>query len=250
MGDPAASSSSRSSKRSVQWDESNLEFLEQTRTPKQKINEPKTPFHQLSLDPEEAGALSPAYLPSEDDAEPAAAGGGGPQANQAAALSAALREVASSSGSRRALGGGRQPSSSLLRTGSTGWTSSEGEEGGGYEGGELDQDEMQGLQGAVPPPGGGFRQSSDFKEHRRKHYDEYRKLRQLGKKIPTPPEELADCEARGVAADGGGRMSNGSAAPGAGGGGVRQPAGGPSGDSADVALENGRHDGEMQAGAQ
>eukprot|EP00897_Mesotaenium_endlicherianum_P006251 jgi/Mesen1/5654/ME000286S04865 len=163
----AEGSSSRKGRqrRRVQWNEENLDYLEQTKTPKQKINEPKTPFHQLSLDPEEAGELTPTHLPDESDFDVAQAKG---DAAHAEAIATALSDYAAA-GSPQHSGGPE-----IARTTSNGWTSSEDEIGN-----DVDLEDFEKFVGQRP----GFKQSLSFKEHRRRHYDEYRKLKQLGPKI-------------------------------------------------------------------
>ncbi|CAM6117024.1 unnamed protein product [Calypogeia fissa] len=125
----------------VVWDEENLDFLEANKTPKQKINEPKTPYHAPEA---EDGLVSPSPT---DKSVPMA------DAVHAEAIRHAL-EVASTS----AAGTSRRRGS--------GWTSSEDE--GDVE--EMDHDN-EGIES------NGRRMS--FEEHRRAHYDEYRKAKML-----------------------------------------------------------------------
>ncbi|CAI5463676.1 unnamed protein product [Closterium sp. Yama58-4] len=57
-------------RRRVQWDEGNLAYWEEHRTPRQRIDEPKTPFHSLGPDSEEE------HLPGSSTAGAATAGAG------------------------------------------------------------------------------------------------------------------------------------------------------------------------------
>lgn len=123
----------------VMWDEANLNYLELNKTPKRKITEPKTPYYAPGS---ENGSFSP--CPDEDSATL-------DNAAHAKAVCNALTEVASTSGGHQSSGGG-------------GWISSEDEAD------EMDRD-YEGLGHS------GHRLS--FIEHRKAHYDEYRKIRSL-----------------------------------------------------------------------
>eukprot|EP00246_Nothoceros_aenigmaticus_P007702 TRINITY_DN2170_c0_g1_i1.p1 TRINITY_DN2170_c0_g1~~TRINITY_DN2170_c0_g1_i1.p1 ORF type:complete len:165 (+),score=34.94 TRINITY_DN2170_c0_g1_i1:329-823(+) len=136
----------------VVWDEENLNVLEASKTPKQKINEPKTPYHAPASSD---GTLSP--MP-DDDILPMEA------AVHAEAIRHALSEVASTSGE----------SSSRQRGG---WTSSEDE--GDDRDFDAEGSEMNGS-------------TVTFEEHRRKHYDEFRKSKMMRVQGSKPEEEVED----------------------------------------------------------
>eukprot|EP00249_Psilotum_nudum_P003452 c16853_g1_i2 orf=501-1049(-) len=135
----------------VAWDEANLDYLEATKSPKKKIMEPKTPYHAPE---DEDGTISP-FL-DEDVASL-------DNAAHAEAIRNALNDFASTScGQRRPRGGH--------------WTSSEDEAD------EMDHD-SEGSEA------NGNRLS--FKEQRKVHYDEFRKvkmLRQQSSKLNDPCE--------------------------------------------------------------
>ncbi|XP_054812302.1 protein phosphatase inhibitor 2 isoform X2 [Prosopis cineraria] len=122
----------------VRWDEANIEEIEANKPVRQKINEPKTPYHPMIDDD---CSLSPIRGRFETCID------GHKQAVDAEAICTALNDVASSS------------SMSTKRSG--GWTSSEDE----ADEMMLDEDK-----------------SKRFKEHRRAHYDEFLKLRELQRK--------------------------------------------------------------------
>lgn len=124
------------------WDEENLDFLEANKTPKQKITEPKTPYHAPEA---EDGLVSPSPT---DECLPMA------DAVHAEAIRNALSEVATTS----AAGTSRQRGS--------GWTSSED---------EVDIEEMDHDNEGLESNGGRM----SFEEHRRAHYDEYRTAKML-----------------------------------------------------------------------
>eukprot|EP00245_Coleochaete_scutata_P003942 TRINITY_DN1603_c0_g1_i2.p1 TRINITY_DN1603_c0_g1~~TRINITY_DN1603_c0_g1_i2.p1 ORF type:complete len:189 (-),score=39.05 TRINITY_DN1603_c0_g1_i2:175-741(-) len=148
----------------VVWDEGNLEYNELTKSSTQKINEPKTPYHAPLTD----GEMSPCPNNGETSHEGAV---------NAEAVRDALSDIAARPSTSDA---------SSSRSGRGGWTSSE-DERTEDEGDEMDHDSKDGT---------GRRRS--FEEHRRKHYDEFRKVKMLraaGRRIEDENEDLGIEEA-------------------------------------------------------
>ncbi|KAL9993367.1 putative protein phosphatase inhibitor 2 (IPP-2) [Helianthus debilis subsp. tardiflorus] len=117
--------------RSVRWDEAKLSEIEANKPVRQKITEPKTPFHRMT---DVDGSLSPVRSPciSKRDDE---------------TVHSVFNDMVSSNSDN---------SSQLASR----WTS--------YEADAMDEDNAG--------------RSSSFKEQRRAHYDEFRKVRELMRK--------------------------------------------------------------------
>ncbi|CAH2070263.1 unnamed protein product, partial [Thlaspi arvense] len=124
----------------VQWDEANIVEIESNKPVRQKITEPKTPYHPMIDDD---GSLSPrgtAFDECVDDMQ------------RAEELRNVLNDEAASSSRNTSVG-----------SDAGGWSSSDDEAD------PMDQDE-EGPEG---------KKNARFNEHRRVHYDEFRKVKEL-----------------------------------------------------------------------
>ncbi|XP_047336727.1 protein phosphatase inhibitor 2-like [Impatiens glandulifera] len=138
----------------IKWDETNLTEIERNKPVRQKITEPKTPFHPKIED--DGGSLSPLKtINSFDDFSV--------ETISPEAIRSALNDVASSSNS--------SSSGQNIVQKSVGWNSS-------------DDDEVEADQSMEAEKSG-----ISFKEHRRAHYDEFRKVKELGGKEGSMVEE-------------------------------------------------------------
>lgn len=134
----------------VRWDEANIGEIEANKPMRQKITEPKTPYHPMIDDDCSLSPVRGSFDASIDDDK---------RASQVEAIWTALSDAGSSS--KR--GSGQ----------SFGWTSSEDElESMEHDGGDSETD-----------------RSKKFRKHRKAHYDEYLKVKEHRQKSSTVEDE-------------------------------------------------------------
>ncbi|XP_056851094.1 protein phosphatase inhibitor 2 isoform X1 [Raphanus sativus] len=134
-----------SKKGRVQWDEANIVEIESNKPVRQKITEPKTPYHPM-IDDDDDGSLSPrgrSFDECVDDMQ------------RAEELRNVLNEAAASSSRNTSQG-----------SGSGGWSSSEEDEADPMDQDDEDTDVDD-------------EKNARFNELRRVHYDEFRKVKEL-----------------------------------------------------------------------
>ncbi|CAH2077972.1 unnamed protein product, partial [Thlaspi arvense] len=124
----------------VQWDEANIVEIESNKPVRQKITEPKTPYHPMIDDD---GSLSPRGRSFDNCVD---------EMHRAEELRNFLNDVASSS------------KNTSQRSDSGGWSSSEDDDADPMDENEEDS---------------GSEKNASFKEHRRAHYDEFRMVKEM-----------------------------------------------------------------------
>ncbi|CAI9278024.1 unnamed protein product [Lactuca saligna] len=134
-------------RRGFRWDEANLGEIEANKHVRQKIKEPKTPYHPMMHDTD--GSLSPirgydSFLEGDDNSNIRL---------NADAIHSTLNEMASSSSNSNS---------------HSGWTSSDDEDEADVMDHDLDDE--------------GRKSARSVREKRKVHYDEYRKVKELQKK--------------------------------------------------------------------
>ncbi|KAK4799584.1 hypothetical protein SAY86_024949 [Trapa natans] len=145
----------RSKKSRVRWDEDNLGEIEANKPVRQKITEPKTPYHPMIDDD---GSESPRQCHFDACVD-----------QHAEAIRSALNNVGNEEGS----------SSGKLEPESGNWASSEDED-----------DDMEPYYEDSESDASGRR----FREHRKAHYDEFLKVRELRQKGSLLEDEGDDVE--------------------------------------------------------
>ncbi|KAF8116774.1 hypothetical protein N665_0014s0038 [Sinapis alba] len=161
----------------VQWDEANIVEIESNKPVRQKITEPKTPYHPMIHDDDD----------DIDDDGSLSSPRGGRSFNECVDDMQRVEEL------KNTLNGGEAASSSRYTSQGSGsgggWSSSENEESD-----PMDQD-GEGLEGE---------KNERFSEHRRVHYDEFHKvkeLRSLGSFYDDDEEEDEDDGSKGSKAE-------------------------------------------------